>query len=155
MPRYLIFWAILLICCGYALLRGRKYERLAASLFLAATVLSFLAHMYLRAGYGVMNAGEVAVDTAVLVALIAIALSSDRFWPLWAAGFQLVGSMAHVLKFIDVTFAPWGYAVAARFWSYPILLVLFIGARRQHRRSITAPEPASGRSPAGLSARRG
>jgi hypothetical protein len=22
MPRYLIFWTILLICCGYALLRG-------------------------------------------------------------------------------------------------------------------------------------
>lgn len=144
MPRYLIFWTILLICCGYALLRGRKYERLAAVLFLAATVLSVVAHMYLRAGYSVMNAGEVAVDTTVLVALIAIALVSDRFWPLWAAGFQLVGSMAHVLKMIDVTFAPWGYAVAARFWSYPILLVLFIGVWRQHRRSLAASETASG-----------
>lgn len=136
MPRYVIFWAILLICCGYALWRGRKYERLAAVLFLAATVLSVGARMYLRAGYSVINAGEVAVDTAVLAALVAIALVSDRFWPLWAAGFQLVGSMAHVLKFIDVTFAPWGYAVAARFWSYPILLVLFIGVWRQHRRTI-------------------
>ena len=136
MPRYLIFWTILLICCGYALLRGRKYERMAAVLFLSATVLSLLAHMYVRAGYTVMNLGEVAVDTAVLVALIAIALSSDRFWPLWAAGFQLVGSMAHVLKTIDVTFAPMGYAVAARFWSYPILLVLFLGAWRQHQRTL-------------------
>lgn len=136
MERYLIFWGILLICCGYALFRGRTYERLAAVLFLAATVLSVIAHMQLRAGYTVMNAGEVAVDTAVLAALIAIALASDRFWPLWAAGFQLVGSFAHVLKFIDVTFAPWGYAVAARFWSYPILLVLFIGAWRQHRRRL-------------------
>jgi urea transporter len=144
MPRYVIFWAILLICCGYALLKGRKYERLAAVLFLTATVLSFLTHMYLRAGYAVINAGEVAVDAAVLVALIAIALASDRFWPLWAAGFQLVGSMAHVLKMIDVTFAPWGYAVAARFWSYPILLVLFIGVWRQHRRSIAARKPVSG-----------
>lgn len=144
MPRYLIFWTILLICCGYALLRGRKYERLAAVLFLAASVLSFLTHMYFRAGYSVMNVGEVAVDTTVLVALVAIALASDRFWPLWAAGFQLVGSMAHMLKMIDVTFAPWGYAVAARFWSYPIPLVLFIGVWRQHRRSIAAREPASG-----------
>lgn len=135
MPRYLIFWALLLICCGYALLRGRKYERLAALLFLAASVLSFLAHMHLRAGYAVMNAGEVAIDTAVLAALIAIALASDRFWPLWAAGFQLVGSMAHVLKVVDATFAPWGYAVAARFWSYPILVVLLIGSWRQYHRS--------------------
>lgn len=137
MPSYIIFWAMLLICCGYALVRGRRYERFAAVLFLAASVLSFFAHMYVRAGYSVMNAGEVAVDTAVLAALVGIALTSDRFWPLWAAGFQLVGSMAHVLKLIDVTFAPWGYAVAARFWSYPILLVLFIGAWRQHRRRMS------------------
>lgn len=140
MPRFVIFWAILLICCGYALLRGRKYERLAAILFLSATVLSVLAHMQLWAGYSVMNAGEVAVDTVVLVVLIGIALASDRFWPLWAAGFQLVGSMAHLFKALDATFAPWGYAIAARFWSYPILFVLLIGTWRQYRRSKDAGE---------------
>ena len=143
MPRYLIFWAILLFCCGYALLKGRKYERIAAVVFLSATVISVAGHLTLQVRYLALDTTDVVVDTAVLVALIAIALASDRFWPLWAAGFQLVGSMAHVLKMIDVTFAPWGYAVAARFWSYPILLVLFIGVWRQHRRSIAAREPAT------------
>jgi hypothetical protein len=137
MPRYIIFWAILLISCGYALWRGRKYERIAAGVFLVATLLSFLSHLSLRAGYTAMNAGEIAVDSAVLIAVVAIALLSDRFWPLWIAGLQLVDSMAHVMKVIDVKLPPWGYAIAERFWSYPILVILFIGAWRQHRRSIS------------------
>lgn len=136
MPRYLIFWAILLICCGYALLRGRKDERLAAAVFIAATATSVMGHLVTDVRYYSLDISDVVIDSLVLVALVAIALTSDRFWPLWAAGFQLVGSMAHVLKMVDVTFAPWGYAVAARFWSYPILLVLFIGAWRQHQRSL-------------------
>lgn len=143
MPRYLIFWTILLVCCGYALLKGRKYERIAAVVFLSATVISVAGHLSLQVRYLSLDPTDVVVDTAVLLALVAIALVSDRFWPLWAAGFQLVGSMAHVLKMIDVTFAPWGYAVAARFWSYPILVVLFIGAWRQHRRTIAAREAPS------------
>lgn len=138
MPRYVIFWSILLFCCGYALLRGGRYERIAAAVFLAATLLSVLGHFWLEVRYMAVDSADVAIDTAVLAALIAIALTSDRFWPLWAAGFQLVGSTAHLLKTIDLGFDPWGYAVAARFWSYPILLVLFIGAWRQHRRTVAA-----------------
>jgi hypothetical protein len=135
MPRYYIFWAILLLCCGYALLKGRKYERIAAVTFLSATVISFVAHRLFQVRYLTLDVSDVVVDSAVLVTLVTIALLSDRFWPLWAAGFQLVGSMAHLLKTIDVTLAPWGYAVAARFWSYPILIVLFLGVWRQHRRT--------------------
>ena len=41
MSRY-FFWAILLITCGYALWRGRKYEQLSALLFIAASVVSVL-----------------------------------------------------------------------------------------------------------------
>ena len=136
MPRYYIFWAILLLCCGYALWQGRKYERVAAVTFLGASVVSLFAHRLFQIRYLTLDVSEVLIDSAVLVSLLTIALLSDRFWPLWAAGFQLVGSMAHLLKTIDMTMAPWGYAVAARFWSYPILLVLFIGVWRQHRRTI-------------------
>lgn len=144
MPRYLIFWAILVVCCGFALLKGRKYERIAAAVFVAAALVSVIGHMTMQVRYLELDMGEVIVDTTVLVILVAIALVSDRFWPLWAAGLQLVGSMAHLLKAIDATFAPWGYAVAARFWSYPILIILLIGTWRQYRRSSGVREPASG-----------
>lgn len=135
MPRYIIFYAILLISCGYALWRGRRDERIAAIVFLAATVISVAGHLSFQIRYESVDVGEVLVDSAVLISVVLIALVSDRFWPLWIAGFQLVDSMAHLMKVIDVRLPAWGYAIAERFWSYPILIVLFIGAWRQHRRA--------------------
>jgi len=132
----ILFWVLLLVSCGYALWRGRKYERIAALVFIAATVLSILGHSPLRSRYVGIETSDLAVDTAVLLAVVAIALVSDRFWPLWAAGLQLVDSMSHVLRAIDADLVPKVYGAAERFWSYPILLILLIGAWRQHRRRI-------------------
>jgi hypothetical protein len=33
---------------------------------------------------------------------------------------------------------PLAYAAAERFWSYPTLIILFIGAWRQHRRHLAS-----------------
>jgi hypothetical protein len=66
--------------------------------------------------------------------MVVIALRSDRFWPLWVAGLQLTISMSHLLKAIQLDLLPLAYAAAERFWSYPTLIILFIGAWRQHRR---------------------
>ena len=132
----IVFWLLLLVSCGYALWRGRKYERMAALVFVTATILSILGSSPLRARYVGMATGDMIVDTAVLLALVAIALVSDRFWPLWAAGLQLVDSMSHLMKAIDADLLPKVYGAAERFWSFPILIILLVGAWRQHRRSI-------------------
>jgi hypothetical protein len=130
-----VFWLLLLVSCGYALWRGRKYERLAALVFVTATILSILGSSPLRARYAGIATGDMVVDTAVLLALVAIALVSDRFWPLWAAGLQLVDSMSHVMKAIDADLIPKVYGAAERFWSFPILIILLVGAWRQHQRA--------------------
>lgn len=134
-PHYVIFWGLLLFTCGYALVIGRKYERLAATVFLAATVASWLAHSPVNVRYVAVETSDLIVDSAVLLAVVAIALVSDRFWPLWVAGLQLVDSFSHFLKAVDMSLLPRVYATAERFWSVPILLILFVGAWRQRRRS--------------------
>jgi len=136
LPHWIIFWIVLFATCGYALWRGRKYERIAAIVFIAATCVSFLTHSPLRDRYFGIEASDLIVDSAVLVAVLAIALVSDRFWPLWAAGLQLVDSMSHVMKAIDPDLVPRVYGAAERFWSYPILIILLVGAWRQHRRRL-------------------
>ena len=133
--RVSLFWLLLLVSCSYALWRGRKYERIAALVFITATILSFLGHSPLRSRYVEIEASDLIVDSAVLFAVVAIALASDRFWPLWIAGLQLVDSMSHLLKAVDADLLPQVYGAAERFWSYPILVVLLIGAWRQHQRS--------------------
>ena len=83
--------------------------------------------------------GLFAIDIAVLIAFVAIALYSTRFWPLWAAGFQLTVSMSHMLKGIDLDLLPRAYAAAAVFWSYPILLVIVVGTWRRKRKVEQTP----------------
>lgn len=138
MSKY-FFWAILLITCGYALWRGRKYEQLSALIFIAASIVSVLVRSPLHARYLGVEHSDLVIDSLVLVATVAIALRSDRFWPLWVAGLQLTISMSHVLKAIQPDLLPLAYAAAERFWSYPTLIILFIGAWRQHKRQAFEP----------------
>lgn len=136
-----IFWAILLVTCSYALWRGRRYEQAAALIFIAASVISVLARAPLQERYLGLESSDLLIDAIVLVALVVIALRSDRFWPLWVAGLQLTISMSHVFKAIEPDLLPLAYAAAERFWSYPTLIILFIGAWRQHRRTQTQHGP--------------
>ncbi len=128
------FWALLLVTCGYALWRGRKYEQLAALTFITATVVSVLARSPVHERYVAVEQSDLLIDSCVLAATIAIALRSDRFWPLWVAGLQLTIGMSHLLKWLQPDLLPLAYAAAERFWSYPTLMILFVGAWRQHRR---------------------
>lgn len=130
------FWLLLVVSCGAALVWGRKYERIAALVFIAATVASILTESPAEGRYNGIEMSDLIVDSGVLVAVVTIALMSDRFWPLWAAGLQLVDSMSHVLKAVDADLIPKVYGAAERFWSYPILLILLIGAWRQHQRRL-------------------
>ena len=137
--RFIVFWLFLLATCGYAIGWGRKYEKLAAITCLLATVMSTVGHILMRryfpVDYSAVEISDLIVDTAVLSAFVAIAIRSDRFWPLWAAGLQLTISMSHTFKAIEPGLPPLVYGAAERFWSYPTLLVVFIGAWRQHRRT--------------------
>ena len=53
---------------------------------------------------------------------------------------QLTASTAHVLKLIDAPLVPYAYAAAERFWSYPILMIIAIGAIRAHRGEARATQ---------------
>lgn len=131
------FWALLILTCGYALWRGRKYEQLSALIFIAASVVSVLARSAAQEPYLGVQFSDMIIDTVVLAAMLVIALRSDRFWPLWVAGLQLTISMSHLLKAIEPSLVPIAYAAAERFWSYPTLIILFVGAWRQHQRSVS------------------
>ena len=136
MTKY-FFWTLLVVTCGYALWRGRKYEQLSALVFIAASVGSVVARSALQENYSAVARSDLAIDLLVLIALVGVALRSDRFWPLWVAGLQLTISLSHVLKAIQPDLLPLAYAAAERFWSYPTLIILFIGSWRQHQRRIS------------------
>lgn len=138
-----LFRALMALSCGYALWRGRADERIAAAACILAVVATKFVVSPLSSRYSGVEIGLLAIDLVMLGVFIAIALRSDRFWPLWIAGLQLTGSTAHLMKQIHLDLLPKAYGAAAALWSYPILLILLIGTWRGYRRRLAqGDEPA-------------
>jgi hypothetical protein len=145
MPYLNIFHLVLVLVCGYALISGRRDERIVAATCVIASVATRLAISPLSGRYSGVEFGVFAVDIGTFLAFTWVALRSDRFWPLWVAGLQLTTSLAHILKAMETDLFPIAYAAAGRLWSYPILLILAVGTWRSHRRYARAQRLAPAR----------
>lgn len=135
MTRISLFLGLVAITTGYALWRGDRDSRLVASICIVAVALTQLLAYPVGQRFASVETGVVAVDLATLAGFFAIALASSRFWPLWVAGLQLTTLLGHLMKAIDWSLLPRVYGMAMVFWSYPILLIVMVGAWRAHRRT--------------------
>jgi len=138
MARQLLFYALLFGSCGYALLKGTRETKIVAAITLAAT----FASLVVASRYARVELGVLIVDVLVLIGFTAIALKSDRYWPLWIAGLQLTTTFGHALRAIEDQMVPIAYAVALRFWSYPIQIILIVAVWRSQRRARRESEAA-------------
>ncbi|MBV7256379.1 hypothetical protein KCG44_06215 [Pacificimonas sp. WHA3] len=68
-------------------------------------------------------------DMALAIYLMVIALTTDRFWPLWAAAFQSVAVLTHLAVLAMPHMMPTAYAVAQGLWLYGVLIALVLGIR--------------------------
>ena len=101
-----------------------------------ASVASAIVVAPLGSRYSNVEAGIFLVDVAAFAGFTFVALRSERFWPLWIAGLQLTTIIAHALKAVQLDLMPQAYAAAARFWVYPIFLIIVVGTWRSHRRRL-------------------
>lgn len=126
----------LALSAGVAFKWGGLDERIASTSFIFATLASKL---LTHSDYGSTELMVLAVDSLLLIALVILALRSDRFWPMWAAGFQLVGTSVHFASMTETGDFAWAYAVGLLFWSYPVMLALGVGTwlEGRHRRSAS------------------
>jgi hypothetical protein len=138
--RLIVYNALLIGACGYAWFRGRSDERITAAACVIATFASFALVTELR--FSGVEFGVLAVDLATLGVFVAVALRSERFWPLWVSGLQLTASVAHLLKLIEPSLMPFAYAAAETIWSYPILIILAVGTWRVRRYQQLPASPA-------------
>jgi hypothetical protein len=132
----IIYHLLLIAVAAYAFLRGRSDERLAAGICIVATIATRLVLSPVGSRYSGVELGVLLVDLTTLAGFVAIALRTDRFWPLWVAGLQLTTLVAHGLKAIELDLMPHAYAAAGRFWVYPIFLIIVVGTWRSHNRAI-------------------
>ena len=130
--------------CVLAVWRGRGDERLAAGGWLANWAFTML---LIRSQEGttvdVTQWGVFVVDTALLGLLLWLALLSTRYWPLFAAAFQLLGVATHLGRAADTGVSAWAYLTAGLVWSYLSLVTIGYGAwtAPHHDDASTGDEP--------------
>lgn len=129
-----IFTALLFTTCAIALYYGKANERLTAVTLIAASLASPIVE---QSGFLHVELGIFAVDLWVGMFLLTLALQSDRFWPMWAAAFQMVGLSVHLLRMLGPLINPFAYSAMAAIWSYPVLLTLLIGTIFEGRKRDT------------------
>ena len=126
----IVFTLIVLLSCGGAFWLGRDNERWTALALLASGAASAVLQ---TSNFFQPESGILAVDLLLLSYLIWLALRSDRFWPLYAAGFQVVGTTIHLARLADSNVFHSAYATAQVFWAYPVLLALAAGTYLEAR----------------------
>ena len=128
------YYALLLFCWVYSLLKGGAPERIGTTILVAGSLLSLLAVSGPTTSFGSVEIGVFLADVATLVAFLILALFADRYWPLWIAALQVLGTTGHAVKLADPDLMRRAYAVALVFWSYPMLAILALGTYRHQRR---------------------
>jgi hypothetical protein len=124
----ILFNLVLVTVCAHALLRGGAPERIAAIVYPVASLLTVVAAPAWRWPTDGVNWGVLAVDSALLAALVALALHANRFWPIWASAFQGFALLGHVSVVAAPSIAPVVYATMLAIAGYPMLGLLAIGA---------------------------
>ncbi len=127
------FRILLMLVALFAVLRGSRDERLVGLICVGGAFATQLVLSPLAIRYAHVEVPVMIVDLAVFGGFLAVALRSERFWPLWAAGLQLTTLLGHLLKAIDLGLLPRAYGAAMVFWSYPIVLILAVGTGRVGR----------------------
>ncbi len=122
----------LLLCVVYGSVAGGRTGRAGSAIFVGATALTAAGAM-LDPTWASTSYAVFAVDTACLISLAALALQSNRFWPIWAVGFQTVAVATHVATLLIPEIVPKAYYAMLSFWSIPILWVMVAGTRKDRR----------------------
>lgn len=126
MLRIAFYYLLVLVGVAAAFRVGDRETRWGAGVCLGASVISSI----LLTFHDLAAWETVFVDLIVLAVFVALALRTERFWPLWVAGLQLTTVLGHALRMLKPELMDFAYAAAMRFWSYPILLVLIAAAFR-------------------------
>ncbi|GAA4034535.1 hypothetical protein GCM10022281_13340 [Sphingomonas rosea] len=128
--RLIFYYSFLFAVVAIAFWRGRREERVAAVTCLVGTLVTALGAGAMSHRFADFNSLLFLADLGVFVSFLAIALRTERFWPIWVAGLQLTATSVHLLKLINPDLMRFVFGAALAFWSYPILALIAVGAFR-------------------------
>lgn len=139
MTRFLIQVALTLAVLAFAWSKGGKPERYVATIYFAL-VFSGIARWLVvghwsEEGYASVQTFRFVVDSTALFAVTAVALSYDRWWPLWVSSAQFIAVVSHLLRAASMPLEPIVYAIMERWPVWLALIITGLGTLAHYRRS--------------------
>lgn len=134
MLKVVFYFSLLFACWAYALAKGAAPERIGASIIGVGSILTVVVASGPANRFASVEVGIFLVDVACLLAFLALALRAERYWPLWIAGLQLIGTAGHAVKLVDPEIIRRAYWFILGFWSYPMLFLIVLGTWRHQLR---------------------
>ncbi len=131
-----IWAASLLVMAGLVAWRGDWEERTITFGLVVDTV--GLAALQNAQGSFDRVGGGLSLSIIYLTVLVWVALRSGKWWPLWAAAFQLVGVGFFMARLADPKIG----ATAVVVWSYLVLIAVGIGTLGRFGRPVARPSPS-------------
>lgn len=147
MLRIVLFELLQLAVSGYAIIRGGVPERWVAAMLVIASGTTLIASAFPVGGFQTVEVYRFTIDIVLTLALLAIALRANRFWPLWIAAFQVVTIGMHGVRAYDPAILPIVYARLTGEIAYPMCLVLVLGTYHYRRRARLEGQPPRPWSP--------
>ena len=133
----LLFLAFALALAGatfVAFYFGERDEKLVAVSLIVAAIASPLAEV---PSFDTLQYGLLLVDTGLLLFLAIVALQSDRYWPMFAAGFQLATVFFHIARGTGAKILPAAYADSLVFWGYLVIAALVVGTLTEREKATS------------------
>ncbi len=97
-----LVWMLLVLCSVYAALLGGTTGRIGAALNIGATLATLFVQY--ATPWSQTHVPVLIVDVLLMVALYALAMKSQVYWPIWAAGFHLITVTGHAATLIAPDF---------------------------------------------------
>ncbi len=110
---------------AFAFLKGDEPERIAAGGYVVLWFASLLIQN--DGASGGTQWGLMAIDSIMLAVFAGLAWKSRRTWPVWAAAFQSLTVMSHILTLVDIRPPVSAFYAVINLASTGILSVLAIG----------------------------
>jgi hypothetical protein len=128
MLRFILALVLLAAAALYAFRRGGTPEKQVATI-LVGIQLTDMAYHWLggESIYDNVDTFHAFNDGWALLALVAVALTANRFWPLWVAALQVIASFSHYARMVDLSVPPMAYAVMIRVPLWGQIFVLLLG----------------------------
>jgi cytochrome bd-type quinol oxidase subunit 2 len=136
-----LYIGVMPVVIGLAIWRGGPDERRGGLAILAGIVATLFAPIFGTNHWHGTQIPVMTIDAILFVALLAIVHRSRKFWPIWAAAAQLIGTLGHLAPAIFPKILAKIYIATQTFWVTPLLAALLIGTIgvMRERRRQSAP----------------